>query len=185
MSKVIREIKKKTINESGEITTTEKEQIIQYPKTADFVMSFTKDIGYLQHLSKGEIITLFMLLKIVNNNNEIILNSAIKRRIANELNMKIRTVTQNISALNKKRVISREDNGIYRINPWLFGKGNWNNIKKLRMNFEWDFNKQTKKITIDTEYLDPDELEQINKELINKQREEWDISHQNNIQEPE
>ena len=48
----------------------EKEQIINFQKTDDFVMNFTKDLGYMKNLSKGEIVLFFGLLQIVNNNNE-------------------------------------------------------------------------------------------------------------------
>ena len=49
-------------------------------------MTFTKDLGYLKNLSKGEIVLFFGLLQIVNNNNEIILNAGIKKRMSEKEN---------------------------------------------------------------------------------------------------
>ena len=106
MSKIIRETKKEIMdNKNGEIITTEKEQIIQYPKTPDFIMSFTKDIGYMNELSRGEILTLFGLLKYVTRENQVILNSTIKREIAKLFQIRYETINTHIAKLNKKNIM--------------------------------------------------------------------------------
>ena len=79
MSGIVRQTKTTKINEVGEIIETEKEQIINFQKTDDFIMTFTKDLGYLKNLSKGEIVVFFGLLQI--HPNKFIVVFAVKKNV--------------------------------------------------------------------------------------------------------
>jgi len=179
MGRVTKQTKKTVIDiKSGEIIETEKEQIINYGKTQDFVMSFTKDLGYMKNLSKAEILVLFGFLQIVNIDNEIILNKAIKERICNEFDIKLSSINVLISNLKTKKLIQSKFNyegkverGVYLLNTFLFGKGSWSNIKKQRMLIEWDFKNLTKKVVVEQELLSEEEI--LEKE-IQKQQERLD-----------
>ena len=177
MSGIVRQTKTTKINEVGEIIETEKEQIINFQKTDDFIMTFTKDLGYLKNLSKGEIVVFFGLLQIVNNNNEIILNSGIKKRISENFDIKLESINVLLSQLVKKNmIIKTEEMGVYFLNVFLFGKGKWTDIKKMRMLIEWDFKEKKKTVSIEKEYLNEEEIlekqikqqEEILKQLQNK-----------------
>lgn len=177
MSGIVRQTKTTKINEVGEIIETEKEQIINFQKTDDFIMTFTKDLGYLKNLSKGEIVVFFGLLQIVNNNNEIILNSGIKKRISENFDIKLESINVLLSQLVKKNmIIKTEEMGVYLLNVFLFGKGKWTDIKKMRMMIEWDFKEKKKTVSIEKEYLNEEEIlekqikqqEEILKQLQNK-----------------
>ena len=177
MSGIVRQTKTTKISEIGEIIETEKEQIINFNKTDDFIMTFTKDLGYLKNLSKGEIVLFFGLLQIVNNNNEIILNSGIKKRISENFDIKLESINVLLSQLVKKNMILKTDEmGVYLLNVFLFGKGKWTDIKKMRMMIEWDFKEKKKTVMIEKEYLNDDEIlekqikqqEEILKQLQNK-----------------
>ena len=169
MSGIVRQTKTTKINEVGEIIETEKEQIINFQKTDDFIMTFTKDLGYLKNLSKGEIVVFFGLLQIVNNNNEIILNSGIKKRISENFDIKLESINVLLSQLVKKNmIIKTEEMGVYLLNVFLFGKGKWTDIKKMRMLIEWDFKEKKKTVSIEKEYLNEEEI--LEKQI--KQQEE-------------
>ncbi len=177
MSGIVRQTKTTKINEVGEIIETEKEQIINFQKTDDFVMTFTKDLGYLKNLSKGEIVLFFGLLQIVNNNNEIILNAGIKKRMSENFDIKLESINVLLSQLVKKNMILKTDEmGVYLLNVFLFGKGKWTDIKKMRMLIEWDFKEKKKTVMIEKEYLNDDEIlekqiqqqQEILKQLQNK-----------------
>ena len=177
MSGIVRQTKTTKINEVGEIIETEKEQIINFQKTDDFIMTFTKDLGYLKNLSKGEIVVFFGLLQIVNNNNEIILNSGIKKRISENFDIKLESINVLLSQLVKKNmIIKTEEMGVYLLNVFLFGKGKWTDIKKMRMLIEWDFKEKKKTVSIEKEYLNEEEIlekqikqqDEILKQLQNK-----------------
>lgn len=163
--------------ETGEITTTEKEQTIRYGKTSDFVMTFTKDLGYMKDLSRGEILVMFGLLQVVNQDNEVILNPSIKKRIATSYDLKINSINQLISNLVKKQMILKtEERGIYKLNTYLFGKGNWSNIKKQRMYTEWDFKHLTKKTVVEQDYLNEDEI--LEKQIQELEEKKEQILHE-------
>lgn len=177
MSGIVRQTKTTKISEIGEIIETEKEQIINFQKTDDFIMTFTKDLGYLKNLSKGEIVLFFGLLQIVNNHNEIILNAGIKKRMSENFDIKIESINVLLSQLVKKQMILKTDEmGVYLLNVFLFGKGKWSDIKKMRMLIEWDFKEKKKTVSIEKEYLNEDEIlekqikqqEEILKQLQNK-----------------
>lgn len=178
MSGIVRQTKTTKKNEiTGEVIETEKEQIINFQKTDDFIMTFTKDLGYLKNLSKGEIVLFFGLLQIVNNNNEIILNAGIKKRMSENFDIKIESINVLLSQLVKKQMILKTDEmGVYLLNVFLFGKGKWTDIKKMRMLIEWDFKEKKKTVVIEKEYLNEEEIlekqiqqqEEILKQLQNK-----------------
>lgn len=177
MSGIVRQTKTTKISEIGEIIETEKEQIINFNKTDDFIMTFTKDLGYLKNLSKGEIVLFFGLLQIVNNNNEIILNAGIKKRMSDNFDIKIESINVLLSQLVKKQMILKTNEmGVYLLNVFLFGKGKWTDIKKMRMLIEWDFKEKKKTVMIEKEYLNEEEIlekqikqqEEILKQLQNK-----------------
>lgn len=158
MGKVVKsEVVKTTNIVTGEIIENETKEIISYGRTEDFVMTFTKDLGYLKNLSKGEILVVMGFLKVVNRENEVILNKTIKERIAKEFDLNISSMNQLISNLVKKKVIQNKERGVYILNTFLFGKGDWTNVKKLRMEIEWDFQKLTKNIQIEQIYLSTEE----------------------------
>ena len=70
---------------------------------------------------------------------EVIVNSALKRRIAKELNFKnIGSISNAITDLVKGKILIRKDVGIYQFNSYLFGKGDWQDIARLRLEIDYD-----------------------------------------------
>lgn len=177
MSEIIQKTRTTNTNPiTGEIIETEKEQKIRFPKTEDFVMTFTKELGFMKNLSKGEILLVFGFLKIVNRENELILNKSIKERIAKEFDLSVKSINPLISNLVKKGVIINKERGIYLLNTFLFGKGNWGDIKELRMSIIWNFKEQTKQVSIEQEYLNEEELL---KKQIEQQKEQLRLIQEN------
>ena len=174
MSNIVQQTKRTTTDQEGNEVVEEKEQVIRFPKTADFVMAFTKDLGYMRELTRGEMLTMFGLLQIVNRNNEIILNMEIKKRIAEEYGLKVSSFDVFLSGLKKKNVIVQNGRGCYLLQPNLFGKGNWTDIKKLRMAIEWDFENKTKRMALEADYLTEEEKIEKEIEALQKRRKELD-----------
>jgi hypothetical protein len=46
----------------------------------------------------------------------------------------VQNIENAISKFSKKNILMRKDTGIYLANPWLFGKGKWENIRQIRLN---------------------------------------------------
>lgn len=70
---------------------------------------------------------------------EITLNASIKKRIADTLEIKnIRTINNVLTDLVKGQILIRADIGVYTLNPYLFGKGDWQDISRLRLEVSYD-----------------------------------------------
>jgi len=140
--------------ETGEIVSDESTVVSRQPSTPDFTMVFSRDLGYLKNITSGASKLLFGLIQIVDRNNELTLNKARKKQIAQNTGLKESGIDVLLKQLKDKDVIISLDRGIYQLNPYLFGKGSWKNIRKMRMTLEYDFNKNTKSISVETEHLD-------------------------------
>jgi len=117
--------------ETGESLKTYSESII--PREPDYVKLYLESITKLNDVQGWTDPVLYELLKLMNYRNEIVLNAAVKKRMAVEINISTRTIDNALSMLVKKSIIFREDTGLYKGNPFLFGKGEWRDIRELRM----------------------------------------------------
>ena len=140
--------------QTGEIVQTERE--IQIPKEPDFVKLYLNDLVLLKDIPQWVSGILYSLLKHMNYQNEIILNSSIKKRIAADLGIVPKTIDNALVAFVKKNILMRQDIGVYKANPYLFGKGDWSNIRKIRLQVE--YGKDAKHIKAEITKDDPDGL---------------------------
>jgi hypothetical protein len=134
-SKVIYE-KTQTItdHETGEITAEQTERITLLPKEPPYIKIYLEDIAKIQDLPSGSTNLLYELLKIMNyETNEIFLNSALKKRIAEKIGIKnLKSIDNALTQFHQRNVLIRVDRGIYMANPNLFGKGTWQQVHRLR-----------------------------------------------------
>ena len=103
-------------------------------------------ILYLKDLPKGHNPILMSILKRLpwaNQEQDIALNAGIKRKIAKEVGCSVSKVNNAITDLVKGEVLFRMDVGVYQVNPHLFGRGEWNDIAKLRLEVTFDKNGKT------------------------------------------
>lgn len=95
----------------------------------------------------GEILTPFLyeLLKKMTYANDsengqvVVLNSYVKKSICDELNISDSTFTKNIKKLCTNKLIARIGRGTYVVNPYIFGKGDWKSIKRIRATYSSEF----------------------------------------------
>lgn len=123
---------KTTINqETGEIL--EREETKQYKAEVEpsYIKLYIEDIAYFYKLEISSDL-MYALFKYVNYEQEIVINKAIKERIAKELDKSLSFVNNNITKLVKHEVLIRIDAGLYQLNTFLFGKGSWKDIMKHR-----------------------------------------------------
>lgn len=171
--KLFEEIETTVDQQTGEITTTRKRQVYNIEKTPEFIMLFLKGISdYMTKtdLSSGQSKVLWAILgNYVAKNNYINLSSAIKEEIAIGIDSTKRTVDAYIRDLIKKNLILKEyvnKSPKFLLNPEIFGKGNWADIRKLRYEtkLEYDFEKktaqETKKVT--SIMIDDSDLKNVN-----------------------
>ena len=140
--KVISELQKTDVIdfETGEIkSSNEVRKTFSVSKEPAFVKMYLDDLGMLHGLSRSNISVLHSLLKHMNFADDdipqaVLINSFLKKQILMEnpnLNH-TQTVTNSISELKKAGILEELGRGAYRFNPFLFGRGEWKDIEKLR-----------------------------------------------------
>lgn len=134
-------------NITGEVTLTEKRAIVKQAKTPEFIMMFTEGAPFLAgaKLTGSQTAVLFMLLHkfVLPTDNVLLLTAYTRQTISNEMKIAKNTVDSAILTLIEKNIIlvKKEMGKVYYLNPNIFGRGNWNDIKKLRYqtSVEYDF----------------------------------------------
>lgn len=73
-----------------------------------------------------------------NDEQLIFVNAYMKKNIGEKLNLTVKRIDQALSDFVKSNIFKRVARGTYQVNPHLFGRGEWKDIKKIRA--EFDFN---------------------------------------------
>ena len=149
--------------ETGELLTQEDIKDFTVSSEPAFVKLYLDGIQAIYKLNSSNHSILNELLKITSYGGEIILNSAVKKRICAYLNTSIGTFDNSLIALKKADIIAQKDRGCYMINPELFGKGAWSEVykdrakyKKIKMTIEFSGANKARK-TVKTEIIDDNE----------------------------
>ena len=122
---------RETVNEKGEVINEETYTQAMVNSEPSYIKLYLEDIAYLNNLNiKSDL--LYELLKRMTYEHEIILNKAIKERVAKQINKTLSYVNNNITKLVHEKVLIRVATGIYQLNTYLFGKGSWKDIYKHR-----------------------------------------------------
>lgn len=123
---------------TGQINKTTKTITSRVPQEPPYVKLYLDDIAVLHNLPKGSSSLLHELLRQVNYEGLINLNSSVKTKIANALNFKNKqSVDNGLNKLCKEGLLRSADRGVYEVNPHLFGKGDWATIFLRRQNFSF------------------------------------------------
>lgn len=169
MARVTNTILKQTIDENGQVRETEKNQTINWGKEPNYVKLYLDDILYLSDLPKGYNSILYAFIKRMGYGNQLVLNAALKRMIAEEIGLSVSSINNALSKFVKGKLLKRIDTGIYLVNPQLFGKGEWKDISKIRLTATYDLKGRTIMAEIEKDKLDAaqdfyDEFEQSKEE---------------------
>ena len=143
----IREVN--TINtESGEELKASRVEVSGFEQEPPYVKIYLDDIGKLQGLNNSEQKILNELVFNMGYKNVVPSYKPVKEMIASKLDIKYNTVDKAIKQLHSKGILIRKARGFYIMDPNLFGRGKWQDIKKIRMTI--DYNQDGTK-TINTE----------------------------------
>lgn len=138
MGKIIRQIQKTVTDEDGIVLKEEIEKESFLEKEPDFIKVYLEDLSYLKNLPKWTNRILYEILSFMNYENEIILTSYLKDKIARKLDINgQKTIDNSISEFVKTGVLIREARSVFKANPMYFGKGSWSNIKKIRLEISY------------------------------------------------
>lgn len=119
-------------HETGEVkeSTTVKMQKGEEPS---YIKLYLQDISYLYGLPATAGDLMHELLQYVTyGTQQIMINSYAKEQICAITGIAKQTLSNRLQDLVNKGIIDRVARGVFVLNPYLFGKGDWNSIRELR-----------------------------------------------------
>jgi hypothetical protein len=124
-----------TITEDGELVGLETEHSFRNDEPA-FCKTYVEDLGRIHKLPKGAISVLLELIKRINYQEEIALSLHIKKNMQGVIGFKnIKSVDQAMIKLIESGILIRVARGSFMLDPNLFAKGQWKDIRNLRKKF--------------------------------------------------
>jgi hypothetical protein len=132
--------------ETGEVLAQENVTKIKRAAEPNYVKVYIDCLLTFKELSKSLNPILLEFLRHMSyadqneeNGGQIIyVNAQMKRNIAQKLNLKMDRLNQSLTQFVKSNIFKRLAPSTYQVNPNLFGKGEWGDIKAIRATF--DFN---------------------------------------------
>ena len=144
MPKIRQSIETMVINEQGDIVSKRANKSYDWGEEPSYVKLYLADIMYLSDMPKQYVAVTESLLKRVSYAGDedglcVALVPRTKRIICQELGWKgVQSLDNALQKLVKGNIVERLDRGLYRFNPWLFGKGDWQDINRLRLEVSYD-----------------------------------------------
>lgn len=148
MATIKQSIEQKIVDmNTGQIVESRENITKNWGTEPPFIKLYLQDILFLSDLPKAHNTILLALLKRAgwaNDGMEISLTAGTKRLMLKELNFKsIRTINNALSDFVRTKILYRIETGVYRFNPYLFGKGDWQDISRLRLTIDYSFQGKT------------------------------------------
>lgn len=133
------------VNLDGEILEEISTRRIKNSDEPQFIKLYLDFILSIKDLSKSLNPILLAFLKHMSYANReeqdggqiIYIASSLKKDIAQELNIGIDRVNQSITQFVKSGIFKRLDRSKYQVNPSIFGRGEWVDIKSIKGNFDF------------------------------------------------
>lgn len=122
---------------TGEIQQISKTQQYAVETEPAFIKLYLNDIMRLKELPPSTSNVLHAILGYMNYQNEIILIGYNKQAICSKMNLPMNTLNKAIDNLYKANILIRVAPSCYIVDPELFGKGSWKDIKNIRLSIEY------------------------------------------------
>lgn len=97
---------------------------------------YLEDLGTFKYLTADEVKILIYVAATVTYDGEVVLATAIRRRIAESAGCKIQSVTNAIYTFLAAGILKRVEATIFALNPDYFAKGAWRVIREQRKAFQ-------------------------------------------------
>lgn len=137
--------------ETGLVSSKSISKTILLDQEPDYIKLYLTDISKIFNVPNTGV--LYELLKIMSYSNEIFLNSSIRKRICDNLNIKNQSFNNLLLVLKKQEILIEKEKGIFLFNPYIFGKGKWKDILDLRnenIELKITYDRKTNKKSIQT-----------------------------------
>jgi len=122
---------------TGELLS-EKTNVIDITKMPDepaYIKFYIDDLSLLNKLTAGETRVLLYVAASANYEGEALLPLVIKKRIANTADLSVQAVNNAITKFCNRKILRRLDTALYELNPDLFARGKWREIRERRKTF--------------------------------------------------
>ena len=131
---------------TGELLSEQRNVIAFNPMPPEpaYVKLYIEDLGKLLDLQSGHRDILLHVAANVAYDGLVSMTTLRKNRIAAVLNCSIRSIDNAITEFVKREILTRVGRAEYELNPHLFAKGSWKDIRERRLKF-------TAKITYSSE----------------------------------
>ncbi len=155
-----------------------------------FIKLYLGNIMYLSDIPPHLSAVMMCILKKVpyfdDEEPSIVLNKNVKQNIANTLGMSYQSVANSIVKLVKGQLlyhIGSQRSASYLINPHIFGKGHWKDVRKLQLHVDFEPNQTTFWTEVSCADVPKDERGVVEDMLFlqkkQKERKAKKIAHQN------
>ena len=144
MPKIKQSVETSVLNEYGEMVSKRANQTFAWGSEPSYIKLYLQDVLYLSDMPKKHTKILYELLKRATyagdeNGMQVCLSAGLKRMMMKTLGYKsIQPIDNALCDLTKGKVLYRIETGVYQFNPWLFGKGDWQDIDRLRLEINYD-----------------------------------------------
>ena len=169
------------VDSNGEVTSQESshKKTYAYPKEPNFVKLYLDHLGAFNGLQTSMSPVLYEFLKYSTyadpseENGGMILfcNKALKEMVARTCKVSLTRVDHCITEFVKKGYMVRIKTGLYQFNPFLFGKGDWRDISKIRATYDYQTGEVVAEIVHEEEELmntAADEISNITEQKLNE-----------------
>lgn len=144
MPRINQSVETMVMNDKGEMVSKRANTVMTWGDEPSYIKLYLQDVMYLSDMPKKYVAVTEALLKRVSYAGDadgmcVVLAPRIKKAICEELGWK--TVASLDNALQKLlagKIIYRVDRSMYRFNSYLFGKGDWQDISRLRLDINYD-----------------------------------------------
>lgn len=136
-TKLVYKSRETVIDENGEIKLETETKGFPVEREPDYVKLYLHDLVRLNGLPKSSENLMLALAQMMTKGNIVALYMPIKKRLAVMLNTSVSNIDKGIKMLVKAKMLIRQDRGLYIIDPYLVGRGKWDDVKKLRISLEY------------------------------------------------
>ncbi len=144
MPKVIQSVEEKFVDDNGNEISRSTNRVLSWGDEPPYIKLYLQDIMYLSDVPTQYAKVTAALLRRLSYAGEkyglcVVLVPIIKHEICEELGWKTIAALDNaLQKLLAGKILYRVAKGVYRFNPYLFGKGYWKDIEKLRINIDYN-----------------------------------------------
>lgn len=149
MPRIKQSVEETVMGADGVVYERRQNRTLSWGDEPPYIKLYLKDLMYMSDMPKHYTNLVYALLKRVSYAGDddgmcVTLVPRTKKAICKELGWeKTSSLDNALQRLLKGKIIYRVDRGVFRMNPYLFGKGEWQDISRIRMEITYDSDGKT------------------------------------------